>query len=95
MMSEKTGSSKPIPDWADMKAKFPENIPEFFVDGYEGLINKDGVIRINFAQIRVADYEEGSVEKQIVVRLAMPIGSLVAVHQALGGYLKENKLIEE
>lgn len=78
-------------DWTpdNLKIELGSDVPEFFVDGYEGVLQSGGVVRINFIQYRIGNYEDFATEKQVNLRLMMPFSVLVGVTDAL------NKVIEQ
>ena len=66
----------------DLPVILPEEVPEFFVDGYRGAVQSSGVVRINFVQYRMSN-NQSQMEQQVAVRLIMPVSVLVAVNEAL------------
>lgn len=71
--------------------------PEIFVEGFTCTSWNNGVIKLPFFSI--AHTENGAApERRVVARLAMPLASLVGIHDALGkviGMLKEQGIIVE
>jgi len=58
-------------------------IPEIYVDGYQGVTYKDGVVKLNFFSLSL-DSASNASYREVVMRTAMSVGTLMQVHNALG-----------
>lgn len=57
--------------------------PELFIDGYHGVAIQKGVAKLNLYSIAF-DADTNHHERRVVLRLAVPLGTLVGMHEALG-----------
>ena len=65
-----------------------EPVPELYVDGFTGLMLKDGVVKLNLFS-DVQDMVEERQVRRIVGRLIMPGPVLVAIQATLAQVVKE------
>jgi hypothetical protein len=63
-------------------------VPEIYVDGYQGVSFKDGVVKLNFYSLQL-DPSSNVTYKDVAARLTLSTGTLVSVHAALGNLLKD------
>lgn len=64
-----------------------EPVPELYIDGFTGMLTKDGVVKLNL-HADVMDIPSGELKRRIVTRLIMPLPVLASVSEALQGALK-------
>ena len=60
----------------------PENIPEIYIDGFQGVIVKTGIIKLNFFS-DVLNGASGHVDRKIVAYMTMSLPVLKSVHEAM------------
>jgi len=63
-------------------------VPEIYVDGYQGVCFKDGVVKLNFYSLQL-DPATNATYKDMVARLTLSTGTLVGVYAALGNLIKD------
>lgn len=64
------------------------NVPEIFVDGYQGVQFKDGVLKLNLYSTQL-DPASNASYNDIVGRLTMSVPTLIGIHNALGSLIKD------
>lgn len=64
------------------------NVPEIYVDGYQGVSFKDGVVKLNFYSLQL-DPATNASYKDVVVRMTLSTGTLTGVYAALGNLMKD------
>lgn len=82
----KTASSKDFPLSGGSDAPF------LFVDGYQGVMIANGVVRLRLVRGRQTDSaDDTEIENEVVARLAMGAATLESFYKALGGLVKDMK----
>lgn len=77
-----TGQGRTVAD-VDVPVVYQEGVPEIYIDGFQGVIVKGGIAKLNlFSDIQNPASDE--MERRIVAHLTMPVVVLGAVHDALG-----------
>lgn len=72
----------------DTPSTEPAAAPEIHVDAFQGILAANGVLKINFVSM-VANAATGEGEKRVVLRMAVTIGNLIDMTQALGKVLED------
>jgi hypothetical protein len=69
----------------------PSPAPEFFVEGFTCISGANGVAKMPFFSVMTTHHPEGrsEAEQRVVVRLAIPFGAMVGMHDALGRFLDQ------
>src|SRR6185437_4144484 len=88
---QRGGSMAAEPKFEADSNSFPleelEPAPEIFVDGYQGAMAVNGVVKFNFFSI-YHDALSGGSKRRIVLRLAMPIASVDGVQKAFADLIE-------
>lgn len=64
------------------------HVPEIYVDGYQGVTYKDGIVKLNYYSLAL-DPKSNTSYREVVLRLALSVGTVVQVHNALGQLLSD------
>lgn len=79
-MSEKSAGQQPV--------RVGPQVPEIYVDGYQGVSFKDGVVKLNFYSL-LLDPASNASYRDVVARLTLSTATLVNVHAALGNLIRD------
>ena len=58
-------------------------VPEIYVDGYQGVTYKDGIVKLNFFSLAL-DPATNASYREAVMRMALSVGTVMQIHGALG-----------
>jgi len=86
-MSDKPATTQPAAQQPQAIRVGP-NVPEIYMDGYQGVQFKDGVLKLNLFSTQL-DPASNATYNDVVARLTMSVPTLASVYNALGGLLKE------
>lgn len=64
------------------------HVPEIYVDGYQGATYKDGIVKLNFFSLAL-DPATNASHREVVMRMALSVGTVMQVHQALGSLIND------
>ncbi len=84
-MAKTKAREKKAPALSDVEIElvYEEPIPETYIDGYQGVMYKGGVIKLHLYS-DVFDIARNKTFRRVVERLTMTLPTLVAVHDAMG-----------
>lgn len=72
---------------ADVPISSTEPIPDIFIDGFQGVLVRDGVAKLNlFTDIH--DPRTGEIARRVTARLITPVVTLAGIHSAVGEVLE-------
>jgi hypothetical protein len=66
----------------------PVPAPEIYTEGYSCVGISSGVAKLQFFSVTYTK-EGAAPERRVVLRLAMPLGGILGMHQALGGLIDQ------
>ena len=66
----------------DIEFVHGEPVPEVYIDGFTGMLVKDGVVKLNL-HADFLDLLDGQPKRRIVMRLLMPIPVLLSIAETL------------
>ncbi len=81
-------SDKPAAGNQQPPVRIGPSVPEIYVDGYQGVSFKDGVVKLNLYSLQL-DPASNATYKDIVCRATMSTNTLLNIHAALGGLIKD------
>lgn len=73
-------------DAAAQPLRMGAHVPEIYVDGYQGATYKDGIVKLNFFSLAL-DPATNASHREVVMRMALSVGTVMQVHQALGSLI--------
>lgn len=84
-MSDDTARTDPL---AAQPLRMGAHVPEIYVDGYQGATYKDGIVKLNFFSLAL-DPATNASHREVVMRMALSVGTILQVHQALGSLIAD------